>query len=57
VIVFAILENMTETVLGTDPPYWELLLGVALVLTVLFAPKGLLGLFDPFVHRHRGKAP
>jgi len=57
VIVFAILENMTETVLGTDPPYWELLLGVALVLTVLFAPKGLLGLFDPFVHRLRGKAP
>ena len=44
VVVYMILENLTETVLGTDPPYWELAVGVALVLTVLFAPRGLLGI-------------
>jgi len=54
VIVFTILENLTETVLGTDPPFWELVVGVALVLTVLFAPKGLLGLFDPIARRFKG---
>lgn len=53
VIVFTLLENMTETVVGTDPPYWELVVGVALVLTVLFAPKGLLGLFDPLAKKFR----
>ncbi len=44
VLVYMILENLTETVLGTDPPYWELVVGGALVLTVLFAPRGLLGI-------------
>lgn len=44
VVVYMILENLTETVLGTDPPYWELVVGGALVLTVLFAPRGLLGI-------------
>ena len=44
VLVYMILENLTETVLGTDPPYWELAVGGALVLTVLFAPRGLLGI-------------
>ena len=44
VLVYMILENLTETVLGTDPPYWELAVGAALVLTVLFAPRGLLGI-------------
>ena len=53
VTVFTILENLTETVLGTDPPYWELVVGVALVLTVLFAPRGLLGVFDPLIRRFR----
>jgi len=53
VIVFTLLENLTETVLGTDPPYWELVVGVALVLTVLYAPRGLLGVFDPLITRFR----
>lgn len=53
VTVFTILENLTETVLGTDPPYWELVVGVALVVTVLFAPRGLLGVFDPLIRRFR----
>lgn len=53
VIVFTLLENLTETVLGTDPPYWELVVGVALVLTVLYAPRGLLGVFDPLIARFK----
>jgi len=53
VIVFTLLENLTETVLGTDPPYWELVVGIALVLTVLYAPRGLLGVFDPLITRFR----
>lgn len=44
VLVYKILEDQTENVLGTDPPYWELVVGGALVLTVLFAPRGLLGI-------------
>jgi len=47
--VFTILENFTEHVLGTDPPYWELTVGLTLVLTVLFAPRGLLGIFENLV--------
>ena len=57
VTVFTILENLTETVLGTDPPYWELVVGVALVVTVLFAPRGLLGVFDPLIRRFRERTP
>ena len=57
VTVFTILENLTETVLGTDPPYWELAVGIALILTVLFAPRGLLGVFDPLARVLRKPAP
>ena len=56
VTVFTILENLTETVLGTDPPYWELVVGIVLVLTVLFAPRGLLGVFDPLIRRFRERS-
>ena len=57
VTVFTILENLTETVLGTDPPYWELVVGIALIVTVLFAPRGLLGVFDPLIRRFRERTP
>jgi branched-chain amino acid transport system permease protein len=42
--VFLVLEEQTERVLGTEYPYWQLAVGLALVLTVLFARRGLLGL-------------
>lgn len=45
VVAFKILENVTETVLGTDQPYWMLAIGITLIFTVLFARRGLLGLF------------
>lgn len=54
--VYMILENVTEQVLGTDPPYWELALGLALVLTVLFARRGLLGIFEDLAGAIRRKA-
>jgi len=44
--LYLFLENQTETFLGTDPPYWELVVGLALVLTVLFARRGLLGMLE-----------
>lgn len=53
VIVFSMMESLTETVLGTDPPYWELVVGIVLVLAVLYAPRGLLGVFDPLITRFR----
>jgi branched-chain amino acid transport system permease protein len=55
VVIYYILENLTEQVLGTDPPYWELAVGVALVLTVLFARNGILGLFEDVAERLRKK--
>ncbi len=45
-LVFKILENMTEQILGTDQPYWQFAIGIALILTVLFARRGLFGLFE-----------
>lgn len=54
--VYMILENVTEQVLGTDPPYWELAVGLALVLTVLFARRGLLGIFEDLSEAIRRKA-
>jgi len=42
--LFMILQQFTETILGTDLPWWMLIIGVALVLTVMFAPRGLLGI-------------
>ena len=44
--VFKLLENLTEQVLGTDQPYWMLAIGLLLILTVLFARRGLLGLCE-----------
>lgn len=46
VVAFKILENVTETILGTDQPYWMLAIGIVLVFTVLFARRGLLGIFE-----------
>jgi branched-chain amino acid transport system permease protein len=43
---FKLLEHMTEQILGTDQPYWMLAIGLLLVLTVLFARRGLLGLLE-----------
>lgn len=43
---FKLLESMTEQILGTDQPYWMLAIGLLLVLTVLFARRGLLGLLE-----------
>ncbi|WP_089944928.1 branched-chain amino acid ABC transporter permease [Candidatus Entotheonella palauensis] len=43
---FKLLENLTEQILGTDQPYWMLAIGLLLVLTVLFARRGLLGLLE-----------
>jgi len=53
--VYLFLENQTETFLGTDPPYWELTVGLALVLTVLFARRGLLGVLEDVFGRWRRK--
>ena len=46
VLAFKILENVTETILGTDQPYWMLAIGLALIFTVLFARRGLFGIFE-----------
>jgi len=54
VVVFKILESTTELVLGTDHPYWQFAIGIVLILTVLFARRGLLGLFEDFTARLRG---
>jgi branched-chain amino acid transport system permease protein len=43
---FKVLEKVSEEVLGTGEPYWQLAIGIALVITVLFARRGLLGLFE-----------
>jgi branched-chain amino acid transport system permease protein len=40
---FLVLERQTERVLGTEFPYWQLAVGLALVLTVLSGQRGLLG--------------
>ena len=42
--VYLVLEEQTERVLGTEYPYWQLVVGIALVATVLFSRRGLLGL-------------
>lgn len=42
--VYLVLEEQTERVLGTEYPYWQLVVGLALVATVLFSRRGLLGL-------------
>lgn len=52
-VVFKILENVTEQILGTDQPYWMLAIGVTLVLTVLFARRGLLGVVEDAASRLR----
>ena len=55
--VYKILEDLTEQVLGTEPPYWELVVGVTLVLTVLFAPRGLLGIVEDTAKAVRRNRP
>ena len=51
--VYKILENITEQILGTGMPYWQFAIGIALILTVLFARRGLFGLFEDFGGRKK----
>lgn len=44
--VYLVLQDQTESLLGTDYPYWLLTIGVVLVVVVLFARNGILGLVD-----------
>lgn len=44
--VFKILQSQTEAWLGTDLPYWQLFIGLALIVTVLFARRGLIGIVE-----------
>lgn len=44
--VYKILESVTEQILGTGQPYWQLAIGVVLILTVMFARRGLFGIFE-----------
>ncbi len=55
--VFLVLEDQTERVLGTEYPYWQLAVGLALVLTVLFARRGLFGLVESAVAGVRRRGP
>ena len=52
--VFIILQDQTESLLGTDLPYWLLAVGLTLVIVVLFAPRGLIGLFEDLGRRFEG---
>lgn len=45
-VVFKVLQSFTEQFLGSALPYWMLTVGLVLVLTVLFARRGLLGIGD-----------
>lgn len=40
-----------------DPVLWQLWLGVLLIAVVLFAPGGILGVFDRVLDRVRGRIP
>lgn len=44
--VYKLLESFTEQILGTDQPYWMLVIGVVLILTVLFTRNGFIGMSD-----------
>jgi branched-chain amino acid transport system permease protein len=44
--VYKLLESFTEQILGTDQPYWMLVIGVVLIVTVLFTRNGFSGMFD-----------
>jgi branched-chain amino acid transport system permease protein len=47
--VYKLLESFTEQVLGTEEPYWMLVIGVVLIFAVLFTRNGLIGMFDDAV--------
>jgi ABC-type branched-subunit amino acid transport system permease subunit len=55
--IYLFLENQTETFLGTDPPYWELIIGIALILTVMFTPGGLIGIGERMSDYWRKRQP
>jgi ABC-type branched-subunit amino acid transport system permease subunit len=55
--LYLFLEEQTETFLGTDPPYWELIIGVALILTVLFTRGGLIGIGERMTEYWRRRLP
>lgn len=44
--LFIVLQDQTELLLGTDQPYWLLTVGLVLVIVVLFARRGLVGLIE-----------
>ncbi len=44
--VYKLLESFTEQILGTDQPYWMLVIGVVLIVTVLFTRNGFIGMYD-----------
>ncbi|MEJ2119689.1 MAG: hypothetical protein P8Z76_03085 [Alphaproteobacteria bacterium] len=55
--IYLFLENQTETFLGTDPPYWELIIGIALIFTVLFTPGGVIGIGERLSDYWRARYP
>jgi len=55
--IYLFLENQTETFLGTDPPYWELIIGIALILTVMFTRGGLIGIGERLSAYWRARYP
>jgi len=55
--IYLFLENQTETFLGTDPPYWELIIGIALIFTVLFTRGGVIGIGERLSDYWRARYP
>lgn len=51
--VYKILENFTEQLLGTDEPYWMLVIGLVLIFAVLFTRNGLIGVYEDLRARLR----
>lgn len=49
-VVFVLFENKVSVI---SPFHWLILVGLLLVVVVLFAPKGIAGLFDPLLARRR----
>lgn len=56
-VTFKVLESMTEQILGTDQPYWQFAIGITLILTVLFARRGLFGVFEDAAAWWRKRRP
>ena len=52
---YKILESVTEQILGTGQPYWQMAIGIVLILTVMFARRGLFGIFEDLAAGRRKK--